>query len=120
MVSANNEVSSELLLKQRQYCPNLSFKDLGDSVDDTQNTILVLQQRMATLEETNTLLLERIDELETDVNVLETDVETCYQQIDELRIASNVTNQELEDLDGIVESHDTDIQGIGFSYSFNF
>ena len=120
MVSANNEVSSELLLKQRQYCPNLSFKDLGDSVDDTQNTILVLQQRIATLEETNTLLLERIDELETDVNVLETDVETCYQQIDQLRIASNVTNQELEDLDGIVESHDADIQGIGFSYSFNF
>ena len=82
---------------------------------DTQNTIFVLQQRMAALEKTNTMLLERIDELETNVDVLEMDVETCYQQIDELRIASNATNQELEDLDGIVESHDADIEGIGFS-----
>ena len=87
--------------------------------------MLVLQQRMEALEETNTLLLERIDELETDVNVLETDVavlesdvETCYQQIDELRI---VTNQELEDLEEsinvtnkTVENHEVDIHGIGF------
>ena len=120
MVSANKEGFFELLLKQRQYYPNLFFEDLGDSVDDTQNTILVLQQRMAALEETNTLLLERIDQLETGVNVLEMDVDVLETDVDELRIASNATNQELEDLDGIVESHNADIQGIGFSYSFNF
>ena len=75
---------------------------------------------MAALEETNTLLLERIDELETDV-------ETCYQQIDELQIASNATNEELGKLEEainvtniIVENHETDIQGIGSQVSFNF
>ena len=45
------------------------FPDLGDSVDDTQNSIIVLQQQIAELQETNTLLLERIDELETDAEI---------------------------------------------------
>ena len=92
---------------------------MGNSVDDAQNTIIVLQQRMVALEETNALLLERIDELETDV-------ETCSQQIHELQSTTNITNQEMEQLEVELEqlegaflstnetvaNHEADIQGL--------
>ena len=78
---------------------SLSLADLDDSIDGTQNAMFLLQQRMTALEEMNTLLLERIDELEMDVD----------QELENLEESIKVTNK-------IVENHEGDIQGIGFNF----
>ena len=68
---------------------SLFLVDLDTSVDETQDTMVILQQRMAVLEATNALLLQRLNEVE---NVLNATTET-------------------------VQDHDVDIQGINLNYS---
>ena len=42
--------------------------DLDTSVDETQDTMVIIQQRMAVLEATNALLLQRLNDVGTVLN----------------------------------------------------
>ena len=42
--------------------------DLDTIVDETQNAMLIMQRRMAVLEGTNSLLLQRLNDVETVLN----------------------------------------------------
>ena len=70
-----------------------------------------LQQRMVLLEATNSLLLLRVDELETISDTTEV-------RVADIEITANVTTKELTELGDIVnmtadvvEDHEVDIQG---------
>ena len=87
------------------------FLTLEIDIRDLSNSVILLLQRMAVLEETNTFLLERIA-------MLETNDQTSDQRIDDLESITNLTSQELEELEEafnvtneIVETHGADIEG---------
>ena len=87
------------------------FPRFDSDLDATQTAMVDLQQRMVLLEATNTLLLLRVDELETTSDSTE-------ERIANLEITANVTTRELTVLENIVntttdivEDHEVDIQG---------
>ena len=87
--------------------------DLNTDVDETEDIVVTLQQRIIELEAINNLLLESM-------TLLEDAMETTNQNVMKLESGLNELESGLNDTNAVVENLEDEAQGNEFKISYRF